>query len=71
MTRDLSKIEALTRHMKESDIDVYLLQETWLLHDTITNICGITAIFHGPEISTSRCGSGGLAILLGPRAQRA
>ncbi len=70
-TRDLNKFEVLTRLMTEHNIDIYLLQETWLIGDFITNIHGITVIHHGPEEPASNRGSGSLAILLGPRAQRA
>jgi hypothetical protein len=65
-TRDLNKFEVLTRLMTEHNIDIYLLQETWLVGDFITNIHGITVIHHGPEEPASNRGSGGIAILLGP-----
>jgi hypothetical protein len=55
--------------MTENNIDIYLLQETWLLDDWTTNIHGITVIHHGPKEPASNCGSGGIAIMLGPRAQ--
>jgi exonuclease III len=57
--------------MTEHNIDIYLLQETWLVGDFITNIHGIAVIHHGPEEPASNRGSGGIAILLGPRAQHA
>jgi hypothetical protein len=56
----------LTRLMTEHNIDIYLLQETWLTGNFITNIHGITVIHHGPEEPVSNRGSGGIAILLGP-----
>jgi hypothetical protein len=54
----------LTRLMTEHNIDIYLLQETWLVGNFITNIHGITVIHHGPEEPVSNQGSGGIAILL-------
>jgi hypothetical protein len=50
--------------MTEHNIDIYLLQETWLVSDFITNIYGITVIHHGPEEPASNRGSGGITILL-------
>ena len=70
-TRDLSKLETLARLMKEQNIDVLLLQETWLIGDITTTICGILVHHHGPPQATSNRGSAGLAILMGPRAQKA
>jgi hypothetical protein len=52
--------------MTEHNIDIYLLQETWLFGDFITNIHGITVIHHGSEEPASNRGSGGITILLGP-----
>ena len=63
-TRDLNKFEVLTRLMTEHNIDIYLLQETWLVGDWITNIHGITVIHHGPKERASNRGSGGVAIML-------
>jgi exonuclease III len=57
--------------MTENNIDIYLLQETWLLDDWTTNIHGITVIHHGPKEPASNRGSGGVAIMLEPRAQHA
>ena len=57
--------------MTENNIDIYLLQETWLLDDWIITIKGVTVIHHGPKEPASNRGSGGVAIMLGPRAQRA
>lgn len=57
--------------MLEHNIDIYLLQETWLTGDWITNIANVTTIHHGPDEPASNRGSGGIAIMLGPRAQRA
>jgi hypothetical protein len=68
---NLNKFEVLTHLMTEHDIDIYLLQETWLVGDFITIIHGITVIHHGPEEPANNQGSGGIAMLLGPRAQRA
>jgi hypothetical protein len=70
-TRDLSKIETLSRLMHENGIDVFLLQETWLIDDWTTSIAGITIIHHGPAEAPCSRGSGGVAIMLGPRAQQA
>ena len=73
LTCDLGKLETLARLMIERKIDVYLLQETWQKGDWIKDIStpngNITAIHHGPEETTA--GRGGVAILLGPRAQKA
>ena len=70
-SRDLNKLEVLARLMTENNIDIYLLQETWLLDDWIITIKGVTVIHHGPKEPASNRGSGGVAIMLGPRAQRA
>jgi hypothetical protein len=52
--------------MTEHNIDIYLLQETWLVGDFITNIHGITVIHHGPDEPASNRGSGSIATLLRP-----
>jgi len=66
-TRDLSKLETLARLMTTNDIDVYLLQETWLFGDWTKTIANVTIIHHGPAEAVCNPGSGGVAIMLGPR----
>jgi len=70
-SRDLGKLEILTRVLLEQHIDVYLIQETWLTGDWIRIINGVTVIHHGPDTPTSRRGSGGVAILLSQSATKA
>ena len=70
-SRDLGKLETLTRVLLDENIDVFLVQETWLTGDWIKSINGVTVIHHGPPAPTSRRGSGGVAILLGPKAKKA
>jgi hypothetical protein len=49
-TQDLNKFEVLMHLMTEHNIDIYLLQETWLVGNFFTNnFLGITVIHHGPE----------------------
>ncbi|KAL7575480.1 hypothetical protein ACA910_020067 [Epithemia clementina (nom. ined.)] len=49
--------------------DVYLLQETWLLGDWEITTHGCTIICHGPAPRPCARGTGGVAIILGCRAQ--
>jgi hypothetical protein len=44
---DLGDIEAIIDIMIEKQIDIYLLQETWIYEDLETNVRGITLINHG------------------------
>ena len=79
-TKDISKIETLCKYMEQDNIDVYLLQETWLTDNWQRKIHGTMVLHHGPpEKGTidprtglaSNPRRGGVAILLGKRAQRA
>lgn len=66
---DLGDIEAIVELMIQQNIDIYLLQETWIYEDFETNIQGITIINHGTE--RGRRNKGGVAILLNHRAEKA
>ena len=70
-TRDLGKLETLTCVLLDEKIDVFLVQEMWLTGNWEKNINGVTIIHHGPDKPTSQRGSGGVAILLSPKAKRA
>jgi exonuclease III len=62
----------LARLMTQHNIDIYLLQETWLLDDWTTHITPqVKIIHHGPKEALCNRGSGGVTIMLGPRAQQA
>jgi exonuclease III len=54
--------------MTEKNIDIYLLQETWIYEDIETNVRGITVINHGVKKGSNK---GGVAILLNKRAENA
>jgi hypothetical protein len=57
--------------MEEMDIDVYLIQETWLEGDVDHwNINGTTFFIHGPEIQNLSRGRGEVAIGLSEKAQK-
>ena len=68
-TQTNTKFEYIALMMDEKNIDVYLIQETWLEGDidhwTIT---GITFFTHGPEKQNSSRGRGGLAIGLSKKS---
>jgi hypothetical protein len=66
-TTDLGDIEAIVDIMHEKNIDIYLLQETWIYRDMEVNIRGITFINHGVEKGNNK---GGVAILLNKRAEK-
>ena len=71
-TRVNTKLEYITLYMEEKDIDVYLLQETWLegnANHWIIN--GITFFTHAPETQNCSRGRGGLAIGLSKKAMKA
>jgi len=70
-TRDLGKLETLARCMHTEKIDIYLVQETWMLKTWDVQIGDIKVFHHGPETKSCARGSGGVAILLGKRATRA
>jgi exonuclease III len=65
---DLGDIEAVVKLMRNRNIDIYLLQETWIYEDIETEIRGISFINHGMQKGTN---NGGVAILLNKRAQKA
>jgi exonuclease III len=65
---DLGDIEAVVELMRNRNIDIYLLQETWIYKDIETEIRGITFINHGAQKGNN---NGGVAILLNKRAQKA
>jgi exonuclease III len=71
-TRTNSKFEYIALYMEEKNIDVYLLQETWL-EGNVDHWCinGITFFTHGPEKQSSSRGRGGLAIALSKKALKA
>jgi exonuclease III len=64
----LENIKAVVELMQNRNIDIYLLQETWIYEDIETEIRGITFINHGMKKGTN---NGGVAILLNKRAQKA
>ena len=71
-TRANTKLEYIALYMDDKDIDVYLIQETWLAGDIdhwVIN--GITFFMHGPEKQDSSRGRGGLAIGLSRKAMKA
>ena len=70
-TRDLGKLETLARCMCKEEIDIYLVQETWMLKTWDVQIGDVKVFHHGPESKSCARGSGGVAILLGKRATRA
>ena len=63
---DLNKIENIFQIMKEQEIDIYLLQEMWLLGDWNMQVHGVQVLHHGPSEPASRHGSGGVVSLLSP-----
>ena len=66
------KFEYIALYMIDNDVDVYLIQETWLEGDQDHwNINGITFFTHAPEKQSSGRGRGGLAIALSKRAMKA
>ena len=67
----LGKLETLARCMCREKIDIYLVQETWLLKTWTVQIGDVKVFHHGPETKSCARGSGGVAILLGKRATRA
>jgi hypothetical protein len=67
-TIDLGDIESVVDLMRNRNIDIYLLQETWIYEDIETEIRGITFINHGVKRGIN---NGGVAILLNKRAQKA
>ena len=67
-----TNFEYIALLMDEKDIDVYLIQETWLEGDLDhCMINGITFFTHGPEKQNSSRGCGGLAIGLSKKAMKA
>jgi hypothetical protein len=53
-TRDYSKLETLTCQMTTNHIDIYLLQETWLIGDWTTTIANITMVPINPQVIVAR-----------------
>jgi exonuclease III len=71
-TQTNTKFEYIALLMDEKDIDVYLIQETWLEGDLDQwMINGITFFSHGPKKQNSSRGRGGLAIGLSQKAMKA
>jgi hypothetical protein len=71
-TRAYTKLEYIALYMEEKDIDVYLIQETWLEGNVDHwNINGTTFFTHGPEKQNSSRGRGGVAIGLSKKALKA
>jgi exonuclease III len=67
-----TKLEYIALYMEEMNVDVYLLQETWLTGNIDHwYINGITFFTHGPDEQTSSRGRGGLAIGLSRKALKA
>ena len=67
-----TKLEYIAIYMDEMNIDVYLIQETWL-EGNIDHweMKGITFFTHGPETQNSKRGRGGVAIGLLKQAKKA
>ena len=71
-TRSNTKFEYIALYMEGNDIDVYLVQETWLEGDKdhwVIN--GITFFTHGLENQNSSRGRGGMAIAMSRKAMKA
>jgi exonuclease III len=71
----VGKIDAIVDRMRRSNIDIYLVQETWLEGEgreyEHVEINGYTAFFHGNATATCSRGRGGVAIFLSKRAKKA
>jgi hypothetical protein len=67
---NLGDIKVVVEVMRNRNIDIYLLQETWIYKDIETKIQGITFINHGNGMQKGT-NNGGVAILLNKRAQKA
>jgi hypothetical protein len=71
-TRAYTKLEHIAIYMEDHNIDMYLLQGTWLEgYIDHWEINGVTFFTHGPETQTSSRGRVGLAIALSERAIKA
>eukprot|EP00978_Attheya_sp_CCMP212_P028690 scaffold99797_cov38-Attheya_sp.AAC.1 len=69
--KDPLKLEYITAQMKKRGIDIYLLKKTWLCGDYDKDINGYLMFHHGLESPTCNRGTGGVAIILSPRAKTA
>jgi exonuclease III len=73
--KNADKIDAIVNRMQQNNIDIYLVQETWLEgKDEFSKqleIDNILVLLHGNKQQTCARGRGGVAIFLGPRAQQA
>jgi exonuclease III len=67
-TRTNEKFETIAHQMVTQNKHAYLVQETWMTGNFITEIRGIHFFHHGLEESTCNRGRGGVAIALGPEA---
>jgi exonuclease III len=70
-TRTNEKFETIAHQMGAHNKHVYMIQETWMTGNSITEIRGIHFFHHGLEESTCNRGRGGVAIALGPEAYEA
>ena len=61
-----SKLEQIIDQMNEKDIDVSLMQETWLTGDLSRIINGFHILHHGLKNENCRRGERGVAIILSP-----
>ena len=64
--KDDSKLEYIIDKMKEREISIALLQETWLIGDFSKTINGFQMIHHGLKKMSSNRGERGVAIILSP-----
>jgi exonuclease III len=67
-TRTNEKFETIAHQMVKHKKQAYLIQETWMTGNFITEIQGIRFFHHGLDESTCNRGRGGVAIALGPEA---
>ena len=70
-SKDPIVIEHAIHISKQDQIDIFCLQETWLTGKWSKRIDGWTIFHYGPEEATCNRGSGGVAIILSPKALRA
>ena len=57
--------------MRQHQIDIYLLQETWLTGNWSKEIHGYTIFHHGLDQATCSRGTGGVTIILSPAMKTA
>lgn len=48
-TRDCHKLDTIVHYMLREHVDVYLVQETWLVGTWVKEVHGITVFHHGPD----------------------